>query len=186
MIDPAISENEGFLELSSKVDEIKADGSEIVCTIFTHKHRDHLGDLEMISKLYQAPVWASSETLAEVSSNEPFRELREGDSFELVGPNGISEWKVLETPGHCPGQICLVGDSGIVSADNCTMVGTILVPSGDGDMGDYIDGLERLRKLHPHTLFPGHGPLIPNPERILTDYINHRRERHSRVCEAVR
>ncbi len=186
VIDPAISENEGFLELSSKVDEIKADGSEIVCTIFTHKHRDHLGDLEMISKLYQAPVWASSETLAEVSPNEPFRELREGDSFELVGPNGISEWKVLETPGHCPGQICLVGDPGIVSADNCTMVGTILVPSGDGDMGDYIDGLERLRKLHPHTLFPGHGPLIPNPERILTDYINHRRERHSRVLEAVR
>ena len=186
VIDPAISDNEGFQELSSKVEEIKADGSEILCTIFTHRHRDHLGDMDMISQLYQAPVWASSQTLEAILQSESSREIRDGDSFELKGPNGKSEWKVLETPGHCPGQICLVGIPGIVSADNCTMVGTILVPSGDGDMGAYIDGLEMLKKLKPHTLFPGHGPLIPNPQRILTDYINHRKGRHSKVLEAVR
>ena len=72
-----------------------------------------------------------------------------------------------------------------MSADNCTMVGTILVPSNDGDMGAYIEGLERLREISAHTLFPGHGPLIPNPERILSQYIDHRKERHQRVFEAV-
>ena len=65
------------------------------------------------------------------------------------------------------------------------MVGTILVPSSDGDMGAYISGLERLRDLRPHTLFAGHGPLIPNPERMLTEYIEHRKARHSKVLEAV-
>ena len=66
------------------------------------------------------------------------------------------------------------------------MVGTILVPSRDGDMGAYISGLERLRDLRPHTLFAGHGPLIPNPERILTEYIEHRKDRHAKVLQAVK
>ena len=96
------------------------------------------------------------------------------------------DWEVLETPGHCPGQICLVGEPGVVAADNCTMVGTILVPSRDGDMGAYISGLERLRDLRPHTLFAGHGPLIANPERILTQYIEHRKARQEKVLQAVK
>ena len=186
VVDPAIRNQEGFEELRMKVEEIEDDGSSIVSTIFTHRHQDHLGDLGMISEIYKAPIYASKETLAALPKISDNRVLSDGDIVELNGPNGISNWEVLETPGHCPGQICLIGEPGIVSADNCTMVGTILVPSSDGDMGAYIAGLERLRDLSPHTLFPGHGPLIPNPERVLTEYIEHRNARHSRVLEAVR
>ena len=60
------------------------------------------------------------------------------------------------------------------------------MPSRDGDMGAYISGLERLRDLRPHTLFAGHGPLIPNPERMLTQYIEHRKARHEKVLQAVK
>ena len=95
-------------------------------------------------------------------------------------------WDVIESPGHCPGQVCLVSEAGVVSADNCSTVGTILVPSGEGDMGAYISGLERIRDLKPKVLFPGHGPLVANPERLLTHYIAHRKARHQKVLEAVR
>ena len=78
-----------------------------------------------------------------------------------------------------------MGESGIVSGDNCTLVGTILVPSGEGDMGEYISGLERIRSMEPKVLFPGHGPLIANPKRLLTEYIEHRKARHERVLKAV-
>ena len=185
VVDPAIRDQAGFEELKAKVEEIREDGSDILCTIFTHRHQDHLGEMSLISQIYQAPVWASEETLWALPEISGTRKLSEGDIVSIDGPKGRSDWEVLETPGHCPGQICLVGDSGIVSADNCTMVGTILVPSSDGDMGAYISGLERLRDLRPHTLFAGHGPLIPNPERMLTEYIEHRKARHSKVLEAV-
>ena len=185
IVDPAIREEEGFEELKAKVEEIKADGSEILCTIFTHRHQDHLGDMSLISRLYEAPVWASSETLEAISCLDSMS-LAEGDSISLKGPSGESIWEVIETPGHCPGQICLVGEPGIVSADNCTIVGTILVPSSDGDMGAYISGLERLRDLEPHKLFPGHGPFIPNPRRTIDEYISHRMSRHNMVLHAVR
>tara|TARA_B100000287_G_scaffold432750_1_gene492774 strand:- start:666 stop:2216 length:1551 start_codon:yes stop_codon:yes gene_type:complete len=186
IVDPAIRNKEGVEELVSKVKEIKEDGSEILCTIFTHRHQDHLGDMDMLSSIYKAPIWASSETLEALPDIGSVVVLAEGDRFSLEGPTGDSEWVVIETPGHCPGQICLVGEPGIVSADNCTMVGTILVPSRDGDMGAYISGLERLRDLNPHKLFPGHGPFIPNPRRVLNEYIAHRVARHQKVLNAVR
>ena len=185
IVDPAIRNQDGFELLRLKVEEIDADGSDIVATIFTHRHQDHLGDLEMIEKIYHAPVWASDETLRALPEGDQRRTLEEGEIIEIRGPGGVSTWEVLETPGHCPGQICLVGEPGILSADNCTMVGTILVPSSDGDMGAYIEGLERLREMSAHTLFPSHGPLIPNPRRILSQYIEHRKIRNEKVFEAV-
>ena len=186
IIDPAIRDEDGYKLLKDKVEEILGDGSDIVCTIFTHRHQDHIGDMDMISQIYQAPVWASEETLSALPEIQETRKLREGDKISIDGPSGRVDWEILETPGHCPGQICLVGEPGVVAADNCTMVGTILVPSRDGDMGAYISGLERLRDLRPHTLFAGHGPLIPNPERMLTQYIEHRKARHAKVLRAVK
>ncbi|PDH28105.1 MAG: hypothetical protein CND01_00605 [Marine Group II euryarchaeote MED-G34] len=186
IVDPASRDEEGLEELALKVQEIHDDGSSITATIFTHRHPDHVGDLARISEIYQAPIWASQETLASIAPCETDRVLSEGNSFVLEGPSGGARWEVIESPGHCPGQICLVGESGVVSGDNCTLVGTILVPSGEGDMGAYISGLERIRDLKPKVLFPGHGPLVANPERVLTEYIEHRKARHQKVLEAVR
>jgi glyoxylase-like metal-dependent hydrolase (beta-lactamase superfamily II) len=91
---------------------------------------------------------------------------------------------VLETPGHCPGQICLSSDAGIISADNVVQVGTILVPSGEGDMTQYIEGLKRLLAMNAKLLFPGHGPVVTNPTKLITHYIKHREKRHEAVFSA--
>ncbi|PXF22832.1 MAG: MBL fold hydrolase, partial [Methanobacteriota archaeon] len=73
----------------------------------------------------------------------------------------------------------------VVSGDLAVVVGTILVPSADGDMDDYLASLGRIRDLSPPMLFPAHGPLSPTPEKLLEHYISHRRARHLRVLEAV-
>ncbi|MDP7091557.1 MAG: MBL fold metallo-hydrolase [Candidatus Thalassarchaeaceae archaeon] len=186
IVDAAARSDEAIRELALKVQEIWDDGSSIIATIFTHRHHDHIGDLNRISELYTAPIWAGEQTFEAVPASDSDRILSEGDFFVLEGPNGEVRWDVIESPGHCPGQICLVSETGIISGDNCTMVGTILVPSDEGDMGAYISGLERLRALSPKMLFPGHGPHIANPERVLTHFIEHRKARHRRVLEAVR
>ena len=185
IIDPAAKDVEGLAQLQTKIGAILEDGSTIISTIFTHRHTDHIGDLEAISQLYSAPIWASKETLEVIPDSETNIVLKEGDAFTLNGPNGAVKWDVIITPGHCPGQLCLVGDAGIVSADNAVQVGTILVPSGEGDMTAYIQGLYRLRDLNPKLLFSGHGPVVTNPRRLLTQYIEHREKRHAAVLEAV-
>ena len=36
-------------------------GSNIIATIFTHKHPDHIGDMKEIMDIYDAPIWAAKE-----------------------------------------------------------------------------------------------------------------------------
>ena len=186
IIDPAAKSKEALEILRRKVDEIERTGSKIIATIFTHKHPDHIGNLSEISKIYQAPIWASKETLEVIPKCNTDMVLKEEDSFELIGGGESVLWRVIETHGHCPGHICLSGDAGIISGDNVTVIGTILVPSSDGDMNQYLDGLERIKNLNPPLLFPGHGPFSANPQRLLDRYIRHRSKRHQTVFDAVR
>ena len=181
VVDPAPHTNEGLEFLKQKIRVAENAGGHIIATIFTHRHLDHIGNLEEISKIYQAPIWASSETLEVIPYSDVNRTLVDGDEFTLSGVN----WHVLDTPGHCPGHICLSSEVGMISGDMAVMVGTILVPPNDGDMAQYIASLERIRDLAPPILFPSHGPLSPVPERLLNHYITHRRYRHSRVLDAV-
>jgi|TARA_B110000196_G_C21138504_1_gene662514 glyoxylase-like metal-dependent hydrolase (beta-lactamase superfamily II)/ADP-ribose pyrophosphatase YjhB (NUDIX family) len=186
IIDPAAKSEEALDILSKKVKEIELTGSKIIATIFTHKHPDHIGNLMRISEIYQAPIWASKETLEIIPKCETDKILKEGDIFELNYEDVPVYWEIMETHGHCPGHICLAGDAGIVSGDNVAVIGTILVPSSDGDMNQYLDGLERIKNLNPPLLFPGHGPFSANPQRLLNRYINHRSKRHQAVYDAVK
>jgi glyoxylase-like metal-dependent hydrolase (beta-lactamase superfamily II) len=60
----------------------------------------------------------------------------------------------------------------------------------DGDLGDYLRSLDRLRQsaelLEAEALLPGHGPVLPDPVGVLDAYIAHRRERLDQVREAIR
>ena len=186
IVDPAAKSKEALEILEMKVREIESTGSKIIATIFTHKHPDHIGDLMKISEIYQAPIWASKETLEIIPKCETDKILKEGDIFELNDRTDSIYWKIMETNGHCPGHICLAGEAGIVSGDNVAVIGTILVPSSDGDMNQYLDGLERMKNLNPPLLFPGHGPFSANPQRLLNRYIDHRSKRHQAVYDAVK
>ena len=48
IIDPAAKCADGLQILQEKIDEIQRSGSEILATIFTHRHADHIGDLKAI------------------------------------------------------------------------------------------------------------------------------------------
>ena len=186
IIDPAAKTDEALEILSNKIEEIKSSGSKIKATIFTHKHQDHIGNMNKINDFYDAPIWGSKETLDSLPGLKNIRIIKENDIIQLEGDGCLVSWKVMETPGHCPGHICLIGDAGIISGDNVAVIGTILVPSNDGDMNEYIEGLIKIKNLKPPLLFPGHGPFSANPEKLLDRYIRHRRKRHKLVLETVK
>jgi glyoxylase-like metal-dependent hydrolase (beta-lactamase superfamily II)/8-oxo-dGTP pyrophosphatase MutT (NUDIX family) len=186
VVDPAARDSTGLAYLERRIRAAEAKGSRVIATIFTHRHPDHIGDLSAISEIYQAPIWATAETHKVIPPCDTDRVLSDGDSLAISGPSGKVVWQVLETPGHCPGHICLAGEVGVISGDLAVMVGTILVPSNDGDMDAYLASLERVRDLDAPLLLPAHGPLSPVPEKLLNRYLSHRRARHARVLEAVK
>jgi glyoxylase-like metal-dependent hydrolase (beta-lactamase superfamily II) len=184
-VDPAARTEEGLAYLARRITELTNDGGEIIATVFTHRHQDHIGDLAQLKSIYQAPIWATKETLDSLPTIETKKILQQDDVISLDGPSGTTNWTVHLTPGHCPGHICLATDRYVVSGDLAVMVGTILVPSSDGDMDDYIDSLRRIRALNSTMLFPAHGPFTHRPAKLLDRYISHREGRHARVLEAL-
>tara|TARA_B100001996_G_scaffold364508_1_gene333575 strand:- start:1026 stop:2573 length:1548 start_codon:yes stop_codon:yes gene_type:complete len=185
IVDPAARTEEGLAYLARRITELTNDGGEIIATVFTHRHQDHIGDLDQLKRIYQAPIWATKETFDSLPTIESKKILQQDDVISLDGPSGTTNWTVHLTPGHCPGHICLATDRYVVSGDLAVMVGTILVPSSDGDMDDYIDSLRRIRDLNSTMLFPAHGPFTHRPAKLLDRYISHREGRHARVLEAL-
>ncbi|MFL2976658.1 MAG: MBL fold metallo-hydrolase [Candidatus Thalassarchaeaceae archaeon] len=185
VIDPAAKTHEELEYLQRRIEAVIEDGGNILATIFTHRHQDHIGDLSRIDEIYSAPIWSAKETFEVIPNFETNRILKDGDILTLKGPSGNKNWNVYITPGHCPGHICLASDQYVISGDLAVMVGTILVPSSDGNMDDYIESLRRIRALESSMLFPAHGPFTHRPAKLLDRYISHREGRHHRVLEAL-
>jgi glyoxylase-like metal-dependent hydrolase (beta-lactamase superfamily II) len=59
--------------------------------------------------------------------------------------------------------------------------GTVLIIPPDGDMAAYLDSLRAMLALAPRAILPGHGPVIPDPARLLQEYIDHRLHREQQV-----
>ena len=175
LVDPACRMREGMEQLAEAVDRHRGD---LIAILFTHSHGDHIGDMDLLREAFDVPVWGSEYTSKTVHCD---RILVDGE----ILPLGNQEWTVLITPGHHPGHICLLSEAGLVAGDMVAGIGTILIPPGTGDMDLYIEQLQRLRDMEPHLMFPSHGPVISLPEKTLTYYIKHRKERHQRVLDAV-
>jgi glyoxylase-like metal-dependent hydrolase (beta-lactamase superfamily II) len=105
---------------------------------------------------------------------QPDPELR-SDGDRLDG------WELIATPGHADGQLCLVKDGLLVSADH--LLGRIsptvgLWPESRPDpLGDFIDSLRRTIELEPTLALPGHGDPIADPVARAHELIEHHRER---------
>jgi endoribonuclease LACTB2 len=170
LVDPAFHNREGMEDVAEAVER---HNGELVAIFFTHSHSDHMPDMGLLREAFDQPIWSASPSADRV--------LQDGEILGL----GNQSWTVLHTPGHHPEHLCLISSSGLVAGDMVAGFGTILIPSAEGDMMQYIDQLERLRDLEPHLIFPSHGPVIPLPEKKLNHYIRHRSIRHDRVLQAV-
>ena len=60
-----------------------------------------------------------------------------------------------------------------------------MIPGGSGDLGDYMDSLDRLQALAPRQIYPAHGPRIDRGVAKIEEYIAHRRERERQIVAAL-
>jgi len=93
----------------------------------------------------------------------------------------IDGWELVATPGHADGQLCLLKDGVLVSADH--LLGRIsptvgLWPESRPDpLGDFLESLRRTIELAPRLALPGHGEPLEDPVRRAHELIEHHRER---------
>jgi glyoxylase-like metal-dependent hydrolase (beta-lactamase superfamily II) len=141
--------------------------------IVTHDHPDHsTGALQLAERIRAGLLGGRAALLAEGISIDT-------DDGDLV---------VIRTPGHAPDHIALHWpDASAIFCGDLMMGGldTAVVAAPDGDLGAYLDSLERLRSLRPSVIYPAHGPPFTDPEEALDRYARHRRDRLDQVRAAI-
>ena len=164
---------------------ISVESVRIAGILLTHAHPDHAPLAIPLSQELGAPVYMSRVSPAKpwpsISNSIP---LHDGDVLP-IGDDGLH---VLETPGHSPDHLgfWLPAARALFTGDTVLGEGTTLVQPPEGDMIHYFDTLNRLRGLNALLLFPGHGPVVTDPHRVLTHYLDHRAKRERQVLHALK
>ena len=166
---------------------LRSSGRSLLGIVLTHHHADHIGGAEHFARELGLPLWAHAETARRLPDLAVSRELADGETLVLDGPEP-QRWQVLHTPGHAPGHVCLFEPSlgQVVVGDMVASEGTILIEPGDGDMRVYLEQLRRLEALGARTALPAHGAPIPDPSRVFAYYVLHRTMREQRILDALK
>jgi hydroxyacylglutathione hydrolase len=152
--------------------------------VLTHGHFDHLIALDEVREafpgseiaIHEADAWGLGEG-AEARHLSFFQAIGGGalvkrylrplpsptrffvDGEEL-SPFGMPGWKVMWTPGHSPGSICLhnAAEGVLLSGDTLFNAGYGRTDAPGGCVDDLMKSLRRLAELPGDTVvFPGHG-----------------------------
>jgi hydroxyacylglutathione hydrolase len=91
---------------------------------------------------------------------------------------GNETLKVIHTPGHTPGSICLVGEKLVFTGDTLFAGGIGRTDFPGGSMTDMRLSLKRLTSLPNNLLvYPGHGETsMIREEKRMNPFLNNRRQ----------
>lgn len=191
LVEPATPYREEQQRLFTWMDEQVAAGKKFEAILLTHHHPDHVGAVNAASRRYRLPVRAHPLTYQKITGNyikgEP---LHDGDTIELGrSPDGHPDWhlQVIHTPGHAVDHLCYL-DSRYQSAiigDMLSTLSTIVIDPPEGHMRTYLSSLERLYEYPIKTVFPAHGPVHKDGRGLVRKFLDHRRERETKLINAL-
>jgi glyoxylase-like metal-dependent hydrolase (beta-lactamase superfamily II) len=149
-------------------DELVARDWTLKLIVSSHGHWDHIGDNAAVAEHTGADVGAhplDHDRLIHPSTNAPFDippsvpavDLAEGGEVRF----GAIRLRVLHTPGHTEGSVCLYEpDEGLLFSGDTLFAGgwgRVDLPGGDPDA--MVASLGRFLDLEDGVhVFPGHGP----------------------------
>ncbi|MBY0440774.1 MAG: MBL fold metallo-hydrolase [Mycobacteriaceae bacterium] len=149
----------------------------IALVLISHRHGDHIGGMDKLVELTDAPVRAADPQFLRASTAP----LTDQEVIEVAGLRLV----VLSTPGHTADSLSFVLDDAVLTADTVLGRGTTVIDKDDGCLADYLKSLTRLQSLGRRMVLPGHGPELPDVYTATTGYLAHREQRLNQVRSAL-
>jgi glyoxylase-like metal-dependent hydrolase (beta-lactamase superfamily II) len=149
----------------------------VAAVVLTHRHVDHAEAAGRCAERFGAPVVCAR------PAGPADRALADGDRVVADG----ATLRAVATPGHSSDHLSflLEEERALLTGDHVLGRGTTVVAHPDGDMAAYLASLERIRALDLARIYPGHGPVIEDPARVLAEYVEHRLMRERQVLDGL-
>lgn len=140
------------------LDNINKNNLDVKYILNTHAHPDHIGGCFFIKEKTKALILLhkdDSKMFKIISGNEPDKFLVDKDIISI----GNLEFKVIHTPGHTKGSICVVLEKIIFTGDTLFAGGIGRTDFPGGSYNEIISSIKnRLLILDDdYKIYPGHG-----------------------------
>ena len=152
--------------------------------VMTHGHGDHIGGTPDVQRLFPGvpfhkQFWPGKDEAWPIK----LRAIADGEVF--AGPGYTL--RAVATPGHAPDHMCfyLEEERALFTGDVILGVGTTVIPRDGGDLGLYLETLRRIQGLELDRIYPGHGPVIDDPQAKIAFYLQHRLEREQQILSEL-
>lgn len=164
-------------------------GRRVSHIVITHHHRDHSPLSRPLAAETGAPIVGARpfhlsddgprSDAAFDGDYAPERVLAEGETVDGDGWTLVA----VETPGHTSNHLAfaLPEADALFSGDHVMGWSTSVVSPPDGDMTAYMASLEKLLRRGERVYYPGHGPEIENPQRLVRGLLGHRKQREGQI-----
>jgi glyoxylase-like metal-dependent hydrolase (beta-lactamase superfamily II) len=161
-------------------------GATLAQVLVTHGHGDHASGAPALRDRFAVDTFRKLPwPLRDEKWPVRWSPLRDGDVIDAGG----TQLTALHTPGHAPDHLCFWHEESrsLFGGDLAIKGTTVWIPASlDGNLAEYLASLERVLALRPARIFPAHGPVIEEPDKVLRSYLDHRRERERQVIDALR
>jgi glyoxylase-like metal-dependent hydrolase (beta-lactamase superfamily II) len=164
---------------------LEAVGANLRWVLTTHTHMDHSPLAAELARLTGAQVIGLPPPAdgRQDESLRPARLPRDGEVLEL----GEIALTAIHTPGHASNCVCyLYAEERMLFTGDHVLGGVspVILPP-DGEMGAYLDSLEKLLAHDFELIAPGHGEVMAHGKRVVEALIAHRLARESKVLRCL-
>jgi len=166
-------------------------GRKVAAIMCTHTHRDHSPAARPLAQRTGAPVIGCAPLALETVGPRadasfdgdygPDRVLSDRESIEIDGESITA----VTTPGHTSNHLCFAFRGALFSGDHVMGWSTTVVVPPDGDMAEYMNSLDKLRRRDDRIYYPAHGPPVENPQQYVRHLVGHRMQREKQILKLV-
>ena len=145
-------------EIDKLIDICNKEKLKIKKIILTHSHYDHVQKVDELASKTNAEVCFHEDDFNEIKNsiknpNIKIHRLKNNDEINI----GKIKIKVIHTPGHTPGAICLLAENKLLTGDTLFVNAIGRTDLAGGDSLKLFESLQKLKKLDDKIeVYPGH------------------------------